>query len=710
MTASANAKHLALSFVLAVWLATQANADVSLPAFFSDHMVLQKSERVPVWGWADAGEKVTVSLDGRQATSSAGPNGKWLVTLDLGATGPGPHELIVEGKNRVVCADVLVGEVWLCSGQSNMELRLQHSLEAKTEIPASGNPMLREFCVLKEASATPQENCKGEWKVATPQTTPNFGGVAYYFGKTVQQKLGVPVGLIRAAWGGSSLEAWLSESALDSELDLKRGKETVLSRTNGFPEKRKNYLEAILEWQNKTGRQDRRTADSSAYAAPSARTDDWKSVTVPGSLEKQGLPAYGAIWLRRNVTVDAKASAEGWMSLSLGPIAGYHEVFWDGVRLGGTDPEKDLPGLKSVHRTNGAKIKPGEHTLAIRIFIPAGKDSGFLGQPENMVTGPLRQALSGTWLAKPEFELPPLEGEMARSLPLPPRSVPLVHHVASQLYNGMIHPLIPYAIKGVAWYQGETNAGRAQQYRTSFPLLIQTWRSVWERGDFPFYFCQLANYGPKQDLPAESAWAELREAQSKTLALPNTGQAVLIDVGSAADIHPLTRKEQGERLAKAALAKTYGVAEEASGPSFESVKLENNTLRIRFNHADGGLVARPLPPAYILRYSSAEHNPMTAPLVPPSKGSEVQGFAICGEDRNWKWAQAKIDGDSVVVWSPEIPKPVAVRYAWADNPTCNLYNQTGLPASPFRTDDFPGIATQRYFLEDSPSWAKASKP
>lgn len=257
----------------------------------------------------------------------------------------------------------------------------------------------------------------------------------------------------------------------------------------------------------------------------------------------------------------------------------------------------------------------------------------------------------------------------------------------AHLFNGMIHPLIPCAMRGVIWYQGESNTSSAHQYRTTFPLMIKDWRSRWTEGDFPFYFCQLPNFKEKKVQPGESAWAELRDAQTSALDLPNTGQAILIDIGEEGDLHPPNKKDAGERLARIALARTYGQNVAWSGPVFDSMTAKDGKVHIRFQHAAGGLVARPLPETYPLKTSSSK----MIPLVRNSPQSELEGFAVCGEDRQWKWADAKIEGDSVSVWSPQVPTPVAVRYAWADNPTCNLYNGNGLPAAPFRTDDFPGL-------------------
>ncbi len=506
------------------------SADVKLPAIISDHMVLERSAKVPLWGWADPGEDVKISLNGTSAAAKADAEGKWIAVLDLKDSPPGPFEMSVEGKNKISLADVLVGEVWIASGQSNMELRLRNTRDAEQEIASSANPFLRQFLVEKNTSATPLDELKGRWTVAGPETAGDFSAVGYYFGKSLQSEVKVPVGIVNSSWGGTPSEAWTSLEALDSDPDLKAASERI---------------------------------------------------------RKQ--------------------------------IAEY-------------------PGL-----------------------------------------------------AKAEQEFPPVAAEKRAAAPKPPAGTPPgPQDTAGFLYNAMIHPIINYAISGAIWYQGESNAGRAIQYRKAFPLLISDWRKQWGRGDFPFYFCQLANFMPKNPEPEECGWAELREAQSLTLALPATGQAVLIDIGESGNIHPRNKKSVGERLARIALAKEHGKKIAFSGPVFDSMKIENGTATVTFRHTDGGLAASPLPEKYDVKSQTGE----SAPLVRNSPNSQLEGFAICGQDKKWFWADAKIEGDAVVVRSDKVPSPVAVRYAWAQNPTCNLANGAGLPASPFRTDDFPAVTAQ----------------
>lgn len=494
-------------------LASPAPADVKLPALVGDHMVLQRDAELPIWGWADPGEKVTVAIDGQTQSATADKSGKWMVRLDKLATSK-PLTMKITGNNTLEIKDILVGEVWVCSGQSNMQWSVSQANNAAEEIAAAKFPEIRLISVPRVGTQETQTDFEGSWAACSPETVGSFSAVGYYFGRTLFQELKVPIGLIHCSWGGSACEAWVETSVLaaDPELApiLQRWEQIVKSYD---PEKQQQNYEAALE--------------------------KWKVAA-------------------------AKAKADG---------------------------------------------KP---------------------QPRR---------------------------------PFAPRNPLIGQHRPANLYRGMLNPLIPYAIRGAIWYQGETNAGRAYQYRTLFPTMITSWRKDWGQGDFPFYFVQLANFRQRKNEPAPSDWAELREAQSMTLSLPNTGQAVIIDIGEANDIHPKNKQDVGKRLALWALAHDYGQDVEFSGPSFESLKVSGDKAIVTFNHAEG----------------------LTA------KGGTLKGFSVAGKDEKFHWADATIEGNKVVVSSPDVKQPVAVRYAWADNPEANLYNKAGLPASPFRTDDWKGV-------------------
>ncbi len=490
--------------VAALFAAASARAEVKLPSLFTDHMVLQQGIKLPVWGWADDGEVVTVEFKGQKVTTVA-KGGQWWVKLaKLKADAKGDW-LIVAGKNKITVKDVVVGEVWVASGQSNMEFPLSRSFESAADIAHSANPHLRIFHVPKLKADAPTNNVATTWVVAAPDTVPGVTAVGYYFSRDLQQALKVPVGLIQSDWGGSPAEVWMSEKALSSNPEYKND---ILGT---YPNAVKNY---------------------------------------------------------------AKAKA---------------------------DFDKKVAELKAAKKLDDVKKL------------------------------------------------------------LPPRAP----WKPTELYNGMIAPLIPYAIKGAIWYQGESNAGRAEQYRRLFADMIRNWRKDWGCGDFTFLAVQLAPFKAIEKEPKDSTWAELREAQQLiSKVLPNTGTVVINDVGDEKDIHPTKKQPVGVRLAIAARGIAYGEKITAIGPTYRKVKFSGNDAIVSFDNVGKGLEAR---------------------------DGELKGFAICGADKKFVWAKAEIKGDTVVVSSPEVKKPVAVRFGWADYPVVNLWNKDGLMASPFRTDDFPMI-------------------
>ncbi|MBI5095280.1 MAG: sialate O-acetylesterase [Candidatus Hydrogenedentes bacterium] len=489
-------------------------------------MVLQANAKVPIWGKADPGEKITVMVIAGQNLSSLYPKfttkadakGNWRVNLS-GLRSDWNYQLSISGaKDKLMIKDVLVGEVWVCSGQSNMQFGLKSANNGEAEVAGANFPQIHLFKTPRKTSATPKDNCDGKWEVCTPETAADFSAVGYFFGRKLHQDLKVPVGLIESDWGGTAAEAWTSMPSLTAKPEFK----PILDRWNDivakYPEAHTKYEQEHAEWQ--------KAADA------------------------------------------AKAANQ--------------------------------PVPKEPRR-------------------PTGPDDP--NRPAN-------------------------------------------------LYNGMISPLLPYGIQGAIWYQGESNAGRAYQYRSLFPTMINDWRAAWGGKKFPFYFVQLANWivpakpdAPKPKDSDESTWAELREAQTMTLSLPNTGMALAIDIGDPNDIHPKNKQDVGKRLALNALAKVYHQKVEFSGPMYKGLKVKGNSAVVTFTHAEG-LAA---------------------------KGGKLKGFAVAGADKKFVWADAEIKGNSIVVSSKSVAKPVAVRYAWADNPECTLVNGAGLPASPFRTDQWPGV-------------------
>ena len=665
-------------------------ADVRLPSIISEHMVLEKAAAVPLWGRADADEDVTVTLGDSTARTRAGSDGKWMVRLDLRDAGAGPFQLVVKGKNEIRIPDVVVGAVWLASGQSNMEFLLKASADAEDEIARSRNPQLRQFRVEKAARPQPAEDCKGKWMLAGPETAGEFTAIGYYFGKRLQETLKVPVGIINASWGGTFSEAWTSRDAINRIERFKQSEAGRRKILNEYPGKKTTFVTRFAAWLSAQQREDRPAINPELFAREQVSTDAWTGVTLPGSLATNGLPAGGAVWIRKSISVPAGVVGHGQdFKVMLGYVAGFERVYWNGKLVCET-PYQKYPGegYARYFAIPPQLVRVGENTIAVRIYAPA-LPPAIAGIPERFRAGPVN--LAGEWSAKAEYAFPPLSTQVLATAPqAPPRPPELM---AGDIFNGVIHPLIPYGLSGVVWYQGESNSGRAYEYRIAFPLLINDWRQQWQAEQLPFYFCQLANFGPKRPNPGQSEWAELREAQALALRLPHTGQAVLLDLGEADDIHPRNKKEVGERLARLVFAQQYGQQIVWSGPEFAASVIEGRTIRVKFNHTEGGLVARALPATYDVASKLGK----TAPLVRNSPASVVEGFAICGADQHWGWAEARIDGDTVVVWSEQVPQPVAVRYAWADNPTCNLENGAGLPAAPFRTDDFPALTAKGHY-------------
>lgn len=663
-------------------------AEVRLPSIISDHMVLKKSAAAPIWGWADANEEVTVSLDGQTATTKAAPDGTWRVELNLKSAAPGPFDLLVNGKNSLKVSDVLIGEVWVASGQSNMEFPLRNTVDSEAEIAQSGNPLLRQFLVPHAAKPKPAEDCSGKWVVATPQTTGSFSGAGYYFAKFLQEELKTPVGFINDAWGSTCIEAWTSDQSIETIPQLKKGKDSRNQALAEYPRLKSDFVSQFQKWLKKTNREDRECSDISPFAAETlSSTEGWTAVRLPGDVAASGLPSNGAIWLRKEVVVPSQSADQSW-SLRLGPFEGFERVYWNGKLMEETSLQ-NYPGAGSSHHyyLPANVVKAGTNILALRIFAPTGT----IKMTADLGFGSI--SLAGEWMIKAEYELPKLDSAEAAKAPNPPKIPSGELDIAGYLFNGMINPLLPYGISGVIWYQGESNVKRAWQYRTTLPLLIKDWRRHWKRDDLPFYLCQLPSYNGKNDQPKESSWAELREAQSLACRLPHTGVAILVDLGESGNVHPGNKRTVGKRLADLVLAKEYGKEGVFTGPTYDSIEIQGRQVRVRFAVPTGGLMAKPVSDTYTVSTQSKQ----TAPLTRNSPKSEIEGFAICGSDRKWVWADARIDGDTVLVWSDLISDPMAVRYAWSDNPTCNLYNQAGLPAAPFRSDDFPAQTTDQSY-------------
>ncbi len=632
-------------------------------------MVLQRGIRIPVWGSAEPGDKVTVQFAGQTKSAKAGPDGGWRVTL---ASLPASHEardLTVRSTlapQPVTLTDVLVGDVWVCSGQSNMQWPVGSSNNAPAEIASADYPNVRFFTVPCKAELRPGVAIEGAWSRCTPTSVAGFSAVGYFFGRELHRKTGVPIGLINSSWGGTIAEAWTSRAALTANPFFRRVVKDYENELITPTETRKAILAKQEEWRLQNERKDTHNAgEAQRWHQPDGPVADWREMDLPRAWQAAGHQHSGIFWFRREVEVPAEWAGRD-LTLSLGPTDKSDVTYFNGACVGSITMEQrpDAWCTPRIYTVPGALVKAGRNVIAVRVYsnIFAG---GFIGVPSQMRLLPADAEdaapipLAGAWRYAIEENF-----GMVTSPPPPPRgegnaNTPYI------LFDNMIRPLLPFAIRGAIWYQGESNAGQARQYRTLFPLMIRSWRDAWKQGDFPFLFVQLANYTPAKDEPADSAWAELREAQTLTLASPNTGMAVITDIGDAGDIHPRNKQDVGLRLALPALATVHGFKGLVySGPIYKAMRKEKGRIRLEFDHVGGGLVAR---------------------------GGALKGFAIAGADKRFVWAEAAIDGDTVIVSSPHVPKPVAVRYGWAENPPCTLYNAAELPASPFRTDTWPGI-------------------
>lgn len=633
-----------------------ASASDALPLLhplFSDHAVLQRDRPVPVWGWADPGTRVTIHFADQTKLATAAADGTWTCTLNALKASTVARTLSVETTPAGASAeakDLLVGDVWLCSGQSNMEMGITLCNE-DDEIASAKPAGIRLLTVPHHTAYQPQKTMVADWKLCTPEALREggwggFSATAYFFGKKLHQELGVPIGLVHSSWGGTVAEAWTSAPSLGAFPEF----QSQLQEVNAIASSKAadpqiEYLNAWFKTHD--------PGTAKGWHQPSIDTTTWRQVTLPGRWAHCGIPGYeGIVWATRDIDLPAD-----WVDkplvVQVGEISDNDTTWLNGVEIGRTN----LFGAARRYQVPAGIAKAGKNTVTLRVTNAGG--GGILADTQPMCIYPAGHddvaiSLSGPWslqeTAKKDDTGQPLVGNP---------------NVSSVLYNGMIAPLEPAALAGAIWYQGEANASRAHQYQSLLPTLIRDWRRAFHRADLPFHIVSLANYKQAHDQPRDHPWAELREAQAMTAkSVPNCGLAITIDIGEANDIHPKNKREVGRRLALSALATTYGKSVVGSGPWFRAIDIENDRIRIHFDHSDGGLVL---------------------------KGASNRSFAVAGSDRKFVWATPVIDGDSVIVSSPEVKHPVAVRYAWDTNPQACLYNGVGLPAVPFRSDSWPGV-------------------
>lgn len=631
-----------------------APANVRLPRIFSDGMVLQRNQKIPVWGWAKAGEKVTVHFRGQLKSVKADKNGKWAVWMDALPEG-GPFDLVINGENTLKFSDVLVGEVWICSGQSNMEWPVRLSSNAEKEIKEGRYPQIRHFKVPNTTAQEPKDDLSdGNWVSASPENVGAFTAVGYFFARELFKELNVPVGLINSSWGGTDIETWISRPALEKSAALgpmMKSMPSVSNLESALKQRRQKVIQKLTELQ---GIIPKDSAAASIWKDPSFNDVKWPEIPVPGLWEQSVEDFDGVAWLRTSFNISPKDAGKA-AELHLAMIDDSDISYVNGVKVGAM---KNAYSAKRIYQIPAGLLKEGVNTIAVRVEDTGG-GGGLYGNPDDLklVSGDQVIKLGGRW----KFQLESLMPDAGKSFNNP-NSFPAL------LYNGMINPLIPYAFRGVIWYQGENNAGRAVEYGSAFPLMINDWRASWKHGDFPFYFVQLTSWiASGGNSNTGSQWAELREAQAQTLRLPNTGMAVTIDIGETGNIHPQNKQDVGKRLAAIALSQTYNKQVPYQGPSFSGIKIEGAKAVVSFNNTGDGLFAK-------------------------DKYGYVRGFEIAGADQKFFYAKAFIEGDKIVLMNESVKEPAAVRYAWADDAgDANLYNKEGFPAEPFRSDKWKAL-------------------
>ena len=642
-------KKLKISIFFILLISVLSSAQIKLPKLVSDGMVLQRNANVKIWGKASSDEAITIHFINSTYHTTADKDGDWEVTLsDLEAGGP--YVMKIDASDTVTIKNVVVGDVWVCSGQSNMELMLGWiSSVYQDEIDNSENPFIRQFKVLRGMNFNYRENDfkSGKWEEANPQNVRWFTAVGYFFAKYLYEKYKVPIGLINSSYGGSSTEAWISEDAIKSF--PKYYEELQRFQKPGYLEKiEKQDNKRVKEWQEHLWQNDEGYKNSQqTWFDPNLNTSGWDTTYVPGYWTNTKLgPVNGVVWYRRKFNVPSGMVGKQAI-LKLGRIVDADSVFINGKFVGSIGSQYAQRNYKIPDDV----LKEGENTIVVRI-INYIRHGGFVpGKKYEIISGDNTIDLEGEWKYRLGAEVDPLEDPL------------FTGKIPSGLFNSMLAPLFNYRIKGVVWYQGESNTSRAFEQYDIFKSLIKDWRNNWHQGDFPFLYVQLPNFVEVNIETTKYDWAYFRESQLKALSRPNTGMAVTVDIGEWNDIHPVDKKDVGYRLSLVARKVAYGENNIVySGPIYKSMKIEGNKIELTFTNVGSGLVAK--------------------------NGGKLKYFEICGKDDEFFPAEAKIENNKIVVWSNKVTEPVAVRYAWANNPEgANLYNKEGLPASPFRTSD-----------------------
>lgn len=633
-----------MSLAVSGAVARGVQADVKLPAVFGDHMVLQRETEAPVWGWAAPMEAVSVRGDWMDAPAQvmADRDGLWRVRVKTPGAG-GPHRVVVEGKNRIELSDVMVGEVWVCSGQSNMEFPLRAAENVGPAMDRAGRPGIRLFNVENAVAAGAKADCRGAWAVCGRESAAGFSAVGYFYAVRLSEALKVPVGMVEADWGGTPAEAWTSAEGLNGFPEFSRGLKEMAEIAAKGPQSDEEKTRETEMWRAGVGDND--LGMQSGWMKPDADFSIWQPLKVPGAWEGDLAGFDGVLWMRREVQIP-EAWAGKDLVVEFGPIDDNDDTYFNGELVGKSWDEAAFSRARK-YTVPGKLVKAGSNLIAVRV-LDTGGPGGIMGTPEQQKIGPAGEvpiSLGGEWRAR--------IGEDISHVISRPASREVGPNMPSSLFNGMIAPIVGYGIRGAIWYQGEANVGRAGEYARLFPAMIGDWRRAWGEGEFPFYYVQIAPFNYQGD---HGQAAELREAQTASLSTPNVGMAVTMDIGNPADIHPRDKVDVGERLARWALAKTYGRSDlEFSGPMCTGMKAEAGVVTLSFDHSAG------------LR----------------AKSGTVEHFEVAGEDGKFAPATALIQGGDVVLTS-DVAKPVEVRYCWGAGDLGTLENGAGLPAPSFR--------------------------
>ncbi len=644
-------KFSALALLTFLLIGCQQKTFIKLPSLVGDHMVLQQLDSVNIWGWSAPEQEISLSTSWNNGsyTITADESGKWIIKVPTTKAG-GPYQITIASDTTITLNDILLGEVWVCSGQSNMEWELSKAETGETAVASANYPKIRLFQVKRAVSPFPQADFTGEWQVCTPESAKLFSAVGYFFGKELNTALNVPIGLIHSSWGGTPSEAWTSAESLqpfevyrkklaafENDPNLKMEMEDAIKLRDSLTK----VKDKIIDFSNeqtigKTEKWMDANLDDAAWQKVDA-PKEWSMLPEIGMFE-------GIVWLRKTITIPSEWSGK-ILRMELGPIDEMDQTYVNGRLVGYSDLLNNW-NKDRIYEVPGALVSGKDLTIAIRV-VNTYQQGGIFGAPEQLRIYPLNEeieaiSLAGKWKFKKAYEFPPVPIQTNPSQP-------------TLLYNAMINPIINMTIKGAIWYQGESNASRAEEYKEIFPAMITDWRTQWNQGDFPFYYVQIAPFNYSQ----ENIGAELRDAQLLTLEkVKNVGMVVTMDIGNPKDIHPTNKRDVGYRLAQWALAKNYDKDVVFSGPLYHHHEVSGSTIRVTFEHVGSGLVAE--------------------------KGSPTH-FEIAGEDSIYYPAQTLIDNDAVIVSSPKVRNPTQVRFAWSNGAEPNLFNEEGLPASPFQT-------------------------